>query len=94
MRVMLQCRFDPALKPEKKRVVACGTKLLDTIETVRSSWAVLLLVMSVWMLLINNMQQLNILTRRRLLVLLFPNTRNMRGVLMCINQKVVHRIFF
>jgi hypothetical protein len=39
MRVMLQCRFDPALKPEKKRVVACGTKLLDTIETVRSSWA-------------------------------------------------------
>jgi hypothetical protein len=38
MKVMLQHRFDPPLKPVKKRVVACGTKLLDTIEIVHSSW--------------------------------------------------------
>jgi hypothetical protein len=45
------------------------------------------------MLLINSMQQLNNPAKRRILVLLFPNTRNLRGALKCINQKVVHQIF-
>ena len=35
---MLQRRFDPPLKPEKKIDVACGTKLLDTKQAVCLSW--------------------------------------------------------
>jgi hypothetical protein len=38
MKVMLQHRFDPPLKPEKKIVVACRTKWLDTKQVVCSSW--------------------------------------------------------
>jgi hypothetical protein len=39
MKVMLQHKFDPLLKLEKKIVVADGTQLLDTIQTICSSWA-------------------------------------------------------
>lgn len=39
MKIMLQLRFDSPLKPKKKRVVACGTKFIDTMQIVRSSWA-------------------------------------------------------
>jgi hypothetical protein len=38
MKVILQRRFDPPLKPEKRIAVACGTKWLDTKQDVRSSW--------------------------------------------------------
>jgi hypothetical protein len=36
MKVILQCRFDPPLKPEKKIVVACGTKWLEHDECCKS----------------------------------------------------------
>jgi hypothetical protein len=38
MKLILQRQFDPPLKPEKKIVVACGTKWLDTKKDVCSSW--------------------------------------------------------
>jgi hypothetical protein len=37
MKVILQCRFDPPLKPEKKIDVASGTKWLDSKQDVHSS---------------------------------------------------------